>query len=69
MCEALQTALTLYSSDSLTLPPLILSLSLCLSPVFCPPSGTVHALVTVGHVEKQVLFMVLLEHNGAEKNV
>lgn len=28
--------------------------------VFCPPSGTIHTLITVGHVEKQVLVMMLL---------
>lgn len=27
------------------------------------PSGTIHALITVGHVEKQVLFVVLLKHS------
>lgn len=53
---------------SLTLTFLILSASLSPSPVVRPPSGTVHALVTVGHVEKQVLLMVLLEHNEEEKN-
>lgn len=38
-----------------------ISLSLFLS--FGHPSGAIHALVTVGHVEKQVLFVVLLKHS------
>lgn len=53
---------------SLTLYPLVLSFSLSISLSFCPLSGTIHTLVTVGHVQKQVLFMVFLEHSKAEND-